>query len=113
MGMYANKVEKNMNINDLLALKNHDNPIIQDDSTSGFMHTATVKYGLTIGDIHKMKFGDRMEIVFFDRNVGAYTSDLKQSSFNPAKVGFSYGTYIHGKGLKGMLNFDDIGDFTI
>lgn len=94
---------------DLKQLKDIDRdgkePIVHDDSTSGWMHVAISRFGLTVGDIRAMKFGQKMEVVLMDRNVGDYTHGLK-GFFNPAKVGFSYATYIHGDNLTGILMFD-------
>ncbi len=93
----------------LEAIKEGKEPIVHDDSTSGWMHTATSKFGLTVGDIRAMKFGDTIKVLMMDRNVGDYTSGMKKQYFNPAKVGFRYATYIHGENLTGMLNFTDVG----
>lgn len=41
-----------------------------------------------------------------DRNVGDYTHGQDEDVFDPAKEGFSYGTYIHGQELTGILQFD-------
>jgi hypothetical protein len=90
------------------ALEDKKDPIIHDDSTSAWMHVATLKYGLRTRDIRKMKFGDTKKILFMDRNVGEYVN-AEQKSFNPKKQGFSYGIYIHGEGLTGLLSFYEEG----
>jgi len=89
---------------------NGQEPIIQKDSTSAWLNLATERFGLSVGDIRKMKFGQQMHVLFMDRNVGDYTS-IKElgETFDPSKHGFSYGVYIHGEGLTGLLNFDRIG----
>lgn len=72
------------------------------------MHQAVSRFGLCIRDIVNMKFGEKKKVILMDRNVGDYIGDLK-GSFDPAEVGFSYGTYIHGENLTGLLSFDDVG----
>lgn len=42
-----------------------------------------------------------LEIIFMEAKFG--------KKFNPRKEGFSYATYTHNKGLKGILNITDVG----
>jgi hypothetical protein len=81
-------------------------PIIHDDSTSAWIHQAITRFALTVGDVRKMKFGEHADLVIMDRNVGDYTSGRESKTFNPAKIGFSYATYIHGENDTGLLKFD-------
>jgi hypothetical protein len=109
IGMYGHKKES-MDPRTLFdAIQNNQDPIIHDDSTSGWMHQAVSKFGLTVGEIRSMKFGEKMNVLLMDRNVGDYTSGLKKSNFNPLKLGFSYATYIHGENLTGILHFYKLG----
>jgi hypothetical protein len=41
--------------------------------------------------------------------VGDYTDNKNLKSFNPSNEGFTYGTYIHGENLTGLLYFVDRG----
>lgn len=89
---------------------NNEYPIVHEDSMTAWGNRAVDFFGLTIGDIRKMKFGENIQIIFFDRNVGDYTDGFKKGRlYNPKKIGLSYATYIHSSGLSGILNFDDIG----
>ncbi len=107
-GMFGRRDSKKADIEEIFrALDKNQDPIIHDDSTSGWMHLAVSQFGVTVGDIRKMDFGQKMKVVLMDRNVGDYTNGIKKTLFNPAKVGFSYATYIHGENLTGMLLFDD------
>jgi hypothetical protein len=81
-------------------------PFIHDDSTSAWMHQAISRFALTVGDVRQMKFGEHVDLLIMDRNVGDYTSGHKIKVFNPAKIGFSYATYIHGENETGLLKFD-------
>jgi hypothetical protein len=109
LGMYGHGSSKE-DISALFeALRQKQDPIIHDDSTSGWMHTPISKFGLTVGDIRHMKFGQTMHVLFMDRNVGDYTDSRASKTFNPSKVGFSYGTYIHGENLTGFLNLNRVG----
>lgn len=60
-----------------------------------------------------MKFGQTMKVLFMDRNVGDYTDGSKNKYFNPSKIGFTYGTYIHGENLTGLLQFYDMGVYHV
>lgn len=83
-------------------------PIIHEDSMTAWVNRATELYGLTVGDIVDMKFGDTIKVIMMDRNIGDYTFDLEPGTvYDPKKIGLSYGTYIHGEELTGLLNFDN------
>jgi hypothetical protein len=85
-------------------------PYVHDDSLTAWGNYAAVRYGLTVGDIIKMKFGDKIDVIIFDRNVGDYTDGKKAGSkYEPKKEGCVYATYIHGEGITGILNMYDIG----
>jgi len=86
-----------------------EDPIIHEDSLTAWCNQATEKYGLTVGDIKKMKFGDTMELIMFDRNMGEHIyDDFKNGNkYDPTKTGCVYATYIHGSSecLSGLLKF--------
>ena len=90
--------------------KNNKFPIAHEDSMTAWGNRAVDFFGLTVGNIRKMKFGDEIRVIFFDRNVGDYAYGFKIGrKYDPKKLGLSYATYIHSSGLSGILNFDDIG----
>jgi hypothetical protein len=92
-------------------IQNNQDPIqIKEDSLTAWANQAVERFGLTIGDILKMKFGDTMRVILMDRNSGeGIPNTIKVGSrFDPCEHGFSYATYIHGEGLTGLLQFDDI-----
>ena len=85
-------------------------PFVHNDSITAWGNEAVKKYGLTVGDIMKLKFGDKIEVIMFDRNIGDYTSEKKEGNkYDPKKEGCTYATYIHGEGLTGILDMYDIG----
>lgn len=115
-GMYINDEErKEKSIKDLCsqienAQKEKKEPFVHDDSLTAWGNDAVNRYGLTVGDIINMKFGDKIEVIMFDRNVGDYISEKKAgSNYDPKKQGMTYATYIHGEGLTGLLHMHDIG----
>ena len=59
-----------------------------------------------------MKFGESIDVIFMDRNSGegvdADDSIKIGDKYMPQKLGFSYGTYIHGENLTGIMQFRDI-----
>lgn len=101
------KLTKQALIDVLKKVDANDNPWVEDDSTSAWMHQAILQFGLTVGDIRAMKFGQTMRVLLMDRNVGEYV-DESTYDFNPSEQGFSYATYIHGTNLTGLLKFDDV-----
>ncbi len=79
-------------------------PIVHEDSLTAWINRAAEQYGLNIGDILKMKPGDQIDVIFFDRNVGDYMHGTKAGTkYDPRKKGCTYGTYIHGDDLSGSL----------
>ena len=91
------------------SFKEKQYPLVHDDSLTSWCNIAAEKYGLTVGDILKMKKGQQIKVIFMDRNVGDYMEGTKKGyKYNPKKEGLSYGTYIHKEGLTGKLTFDDI-----
>jgi hypothetical protein len=93
-------------INKVSNEKGNDVPIVYDDSMTVWCNNAAENYGLEIRDILKMKPGDRMEVIFMDRNVGDYIHGYKKGKkYDPRKMGLTYGTYIHGSNLNGILIF--------
>jgi hypothetical protein len=113
-GMYLKKekISKKEMYDEIMEVyKNNQNPIIHEDSLTAWSNNAVINYGLEIQDITKMKFGDKLDVVLMDRNVGDYTQDFKVGKqYDPLTHGFSYATYIHGKNLTGMLFFKDINE---
>lgn len=92
------------------AIKKQIDPIVHEDSLTAYVNIATEKYGLTVGDITNMKFGDKLDIIFFDRNIGDYAHHVaKGSTIDPRKEGLTYATYIHGDSLSGILKFKETG----
>lgn len=89
-----------------------DDPIIHEDSLTAWCNQATEKYGLTVGDIKKMKFSETMELIMFDRNMGEHVNEdlMKNNRYDPTKTGCVYTTYIHGSSecFTGLLKFHDI-----
>lgn len=84
-------------------------PIVHEDSMSAWVNNAVENYGLEIKDIQKLKFGDKIDVILIDRNVGDYTHDFKEGiTFDPIQKGLSYATYIHGENLTGILKFRDM-----
>lgn len=85
-------------------------PVVHKDSLTAWGNQAAEQYGLEVRDILKMKPGEKMDIIFFDRNVGDYLHGSKiGQKFNPLKKGMSYGTYTHKEGLTGKIKFDVLG----
>jgi len=57
-----------------------------------------------------MKFGDRMDVIIMDRNVGDYMHGIKKGTkYDPKKRGMTFATYIHGEHLNGILKMHDAG----
>jgi len=115
-GMYIRKNErKKKSIKELCyeiddAHKENKEPFVHNDSMTAWGNEAAIKYGLTVGQIMKMKFGDKIDVILFDRNIGEYVPGKKAGdTYDPTKIGCSYGTYIHGEGLTGILNMKDVG----
>ena len=84
-------------------------PFVHEDSLTAWANQGIEKFGLTVGDIMGMKFGETMEVILMDRNSGGECMPEKikiGSKFMPTKIGFSYATYIHGENLSGILKFD-------
>ena len=85
-------------------------PYVKNDSLTAWVNRASVEYGLEIRDILKMKKGDKIKLLMFDRNLGDYIHGKKKGSkYDPRKEGLSYGVYTHKKGLVGKLEFPQIG----
>ncbi|VBB18431.1 hypothetical protein YASMINEVIRUS_894, partial [Yasminevirus sp. GU-2018] len=115
-GMMINKDERSSKTKkelcDLVvdAVTEQKSPLCHDDSITSWGNYATQKYGLTVGDIKSMKFGEKMDVIIFDRNVGDYTHGKEiGTKYDPKKEGCTYATYIHGEGLTGILNMYDVG----
>lgn len=116
-GMYINKDErKEKSIKELCyqiddAHKEDKEPFVHNDSMTTWGNEAVIRYGLTVGQIMKMKFGDKIDVILFDRNMGEYVPEKIKAGdkYDPKKIGCSYGTYIHGEGLTGILNMKDVG----
>lgn len=113
-GMYlnedhlSNKSQKSLchNIKDVK--KRESIPFVHNDSLTAWCHQAVINHGLEVGDILKMKFGDKMDVILIDRNVGEHTSVTKKGTkYDPTKDGLVYGTYIHSEDLCGILEDND------
>jgi len=90
--------------------RNRAEPIIQNDSFTAWVNQGAEQYGLEVRDILAMKFGQKMDVIMFDRNLGEYFGKHKiGDKINPRKEGCTYATYIHGSGLTGILQMHDIG----
>ncbi len=85
-----------------------DEHVPQNDSLTAWANQGVEKYGLTVGDIMGMKFGDSIKVILMDRNSGENIPGKIGSKFKPTEHGFSYATYIHGENLSGMLHFDNL-----
>lgn len=90
-------------------LKEENEPIIiHEDSMTAWINNATDKYALTVKDISKLKFGDKLDVVFFDRNIGDYSFGKPAGEkYNPIR-GLTPATYIHADGLMDLIKFVDI-----
>lgn len=114
-GMYINENERKSKTSAELCSQikeAHDEkhePFIHNDSLTAWGNEAVARFGLTVGDIMKMKFGDKIEIIMFDRNVGEYTDAEAGDKYDPKKEGCTNATYIHGEGLTGILNMPSSG----
>ncbi len=84
---------------------NNNYPFVRNDSLTGWAHQGVMKYGLTVGDILKMKFGEKTELILMDRNSGSEDIDHIPigNKFKPTKYGFTYATYIHATNLTGIM----------
>lgn len=90
--------------------KSRKYPIVHEDSLTSWVNRAAEKYGLEIGDILKMQPGEKMQVIFMDRNIGDYIHGIKiGAKYDPRKKGLTYGNYTHKKGLSGRLEFYEIG----
>lgn len=93
-----------------MANKSKSEPIVHNDSLTAWCNQAAELYGLEVGDITKMKFGDKIKVIFMDRNVGDYMHGTKKGTkYEPTKQGLTYGTYIHAEGLSGIIYLEDAG----
>lgn len=89
--------------------ENKQHPIVHDDSLTYWGNLAVENYGLEIKDIMKMKPGEKIKVILFDRNVGDYMHETKIGTvYDPTKKGLQTATYIHGQNLTGILIFDGI-----
>ena len=110
-----NRIKKKNGIKELCyeiqeAHNENNEPFVHDDSLTAWGNDAVARYGLTIGDILNMKFGESMKVIMFDRNIGDYTHGNKKGYiYDPKKDGCTYATYIHGNDLTGILNMYDAG----
>ncbi len=109
-GMYLNSEEPNEKKKKYLcsviedANKEKADPVVHENSITAWGNQAAEKYGLEIGDITKMEFGEEIDVLLLDRNVGDYMDGTKKgTSYDPKKQGLSPATYIHGEGLNGIL----------
>ena len=112
MGSYCNiehikTFSKNEMYEFIMEIKQENKyPIVHEDSLTAWANNAVENYGLEIGDIQKLKFGDQIDVILMDRNVGDYTHDLKTGTvYDPLEEGFTYATYIHSENLSGILKF--------
>lgn len=96
-GMYLNKshLKKKSqkalchNIKDVK--KDGSIPLVHNDSLTAWCHQAVINYGLEVGDILKMKFGDKIDVILIDRNVGGYIHGKKTGTkYDPLKYGSFY-----------------------
>ena len=117
-GMYINpenlkrKKQKELCYELEKATKEKNKPFVHEDSITSWANQAAEKYGLEIQDILKMKFGEKLEVILMDRNVGDYMHGTKKGTkYDPKKKGFTYATYIHGSGLTGILDMHGINVF--
>lgn len=89
---------------------NGDDPIVHEDSMTAWGNRAVELFGLEIGDIIKMKAGDKIKVCIMDRNVGDYMIGTNVGTkYDPTKEGMEYGTYIHKEGLSGIMTFEQSG----
>lgn len=87
--------------------KNNHEPFVHDDSLTAWGNQAAELYGLEIRDILSMNPGDEIKVILLDRNVGDYMDGTKEGTkYDPKKHGLSYGRYIHGKNLTGIMISD-------
>ena len=88
-------------------------PFVHEDSMTAWGNKA-VECGLTVGDITSMKFGDRLEAIFLDRNVGDAMHGTKSGfTYNPTEKGLTHVSYIPGEGLSGILQMKDTLDVQV
>ena len=107
-GMYYECVKNKKNLYGLLMeyYKNKKCPIIHEDSMTAWGTNAAENYGLEIRDILKMKQGQKMKLILFDRNMGEHVSGVKKGGkYNPRTNGCEYATYTHKSDLTGKLEF--------
>ena len=115
-GMYLDnnrgdkKVKKNVMYLEILDTYNSDNiPMVRPDSITAWGNQAAIQFGLEIRDIVGLKTGDKLRLIFMDRNVGDYNYGKKKGDkCDPLKEGFTYATYKHDKNLNGSLKWDYI-----
>lgn len=100
-GIFKRGTSKKAMYDSILNAYHHDStPIIQEDSLTAWANHAVENYGLEIRDIVTMKFGQKMNVMFLRRDMDSHNIGYK---IDPRKKGFTYGIYIHGEGITGML----------
>ena len=107
-GMYYGCVKNKKNLYELLMenYKNNESIIIHEDSMTAWGTNAAENYGLKIGDILKMKPGQKIEVILFDRNMGEHVSGVdKGDKYDPRTNGCEYAIYTHKCDLTGKLEF--------
>jgi hypothetical protein len=106
----SNPTKKRMYQNIMDIHRENRSPIIKEDSFTAWVNQATEQYGLEVRDILAMKFGQKMKVMLFDRNLGEHFGKHKVGDkIRPQKEGCTYAEYIHGEGLTGMLNMHEVG----
>lgn len=81
--------------------------LIPENSLTAWCNLAVENFGLTIGEVKKMKKGEIHQVLLFDRNLGDKFSPKHGETYNPIKS-ITTATYIHDQGLCGRLEFHEI-----
>lgn len=69
-------------------------------------------FWLTIADVKRLKPGDKLEIVYLDRNIYDYLDPLPKNKMLRPDMSFQHATgmYVHGKDMAGTLILDHKSD---
>lgn len=75
------------------------------DSLTTIINDVVEERALKAGDIRKLKRGEEIEVILFDRNIGDYYSDKKPGKYSTKKYIDSYhkAIYTHDHGLTGKM----------